>query len=346
MPKHIVRLLLLFLTLGVLGLAARAYFTDKSFGVYGEYRADAVAEIAADNPIYQGAAYCQSCHRERFAQWSAGMHKVVNCETCHGAAAKHPNLKPPPASGSRMQYLIASARYEHVTLSVPADSVKLCSLCHEKMPGRPAAQPQIDVDAHAGGKACTVCHNPHSPKITVAAVSKTVEPGAVAAGKEKAAPCAACHGADGMSGNPEWPNLAGQQRGYLIGALQGYKAGARGESVMTDLAKDLAETDTNALAAYYASLSCKSPGTSSAGTVVSAGKEKAAPCAACHGAEGMSGNPEWPSLAGQQQAYLVTALKAYQTGARQNSMMAGLAKSLSNTDIGQLAAYYAGLKCK
>jgi cytochrome c553 len=346
MPKHIVRLLLLIGAFAVVVIGARSYFIDKSFGVYGHYRADAVAEIAADAPIYKGAAYCQSCHRERFAQWSTGIHKVVNCETCHGAAAKHPNIKPPVASDTRTQILISSGRFDHVRLLIPSDTVKLCTLCHEKMPGRPAAQPQIDVKAHAGGQACTVCHNPHSPKIVVAAVPKTVTASDLAAGKQKAADCAACHGEEGASANPEWPSLAGQQSGYLAGALQAYKSGARHDAMMSDMAKELGEPDINALAAYYASLSCKSAGTSAGATALSAGKEKAAGCTACHGAEGVSANPAWPSLAGQQQDYLVNALKAYRTGARGNSMMAGVAKGLNDAEIGQLAAYYAGLKCK
>ncbi len=346
MPKHIARLLLLFGAVAVVVIGARSYFIDKSFGVYGHYRADAVTEIAADTPIYQGAAYCRTCHRERFAQWSAGIHKVVNCETCHGAAAKHPHITPPAASDSRTQILMASARFEHVQLSVPTNTVKLCTLCHERMPGRPAAQPQIDVDAHSGGQACIVCHNPHSPKIVVAAVAKTVSAGDLSAGKEKSAACAACHGAEGVSANPDWPNLAGQQRGYLVGALQGYKSGARRDSMMTDMAKDLGEPDMNALAAYYASLSCKAAGTNAAAPALSAGKEKAARCAACHGAEGVSANPAWPSLAGQQKGYLVNALMAYQTGARKNAMMAGMVKGLNEAEIGQLAAYYSGLKCK
>lgn len=345
MPKHIVRLLLLIGALGIVAIGAKFYFTDKSFGIYGEYRADAVPEIAQAAPIYRGPAYCQTCHRERFAEWSAGIHKVVICETCHGAAGTHPE-KPPVASGTRTHSLIASARFDRVALSIPADTVKLCTLCHEKTPGRPARQKQIEVSAHAGGRACIVCHNPHSPKITVAAVSKTVKPGSVTAGKEKAAPCAACHGADGVSTNPDWPSLAGQQRGYLASALQGYKAGARRDSLMTDLAKDLSEPDINTLAAYYASLRCKSSGATAAAPVVSAGKEKAADCAACHGAEGVSDNPAWPSLAGLSKTYLIKALKAYQAGTRQDAMMAGLAKDLSDTDIGQLATYYAGLSCK
>jgi cytochrome c553 len=347
MPKHIVRLLLLIGAVAVVGIGVRSHFIDKSFGVYGHYRADAVPEIAADTPIYKGAAYCQKCHGERYAQWKAGIHNVVNCETCHGAAAKHPGIKPPPvASDARTQTLIAAARFEHVRLSIPSDTVKLCTLCHEKMAGRPAAQPQIDVKSHAGGQACIVCHDPHSPKIVASAAPQAVSAGDLAAAKEKAAACAACHGEHGMSGNPEWPNLAGQQSGYLAGALQAYKSGARRDAMMTDMAKDLSEPEINALAAYYASLSCESAPTKPAAAAASAGAEKAARCATCHGAQGVSASPAWPSLAGQQKDYLVNALKAYQTGARQNPMMAGMVKGTSEAEIGQLAAYFAGLKCK
>lgn len=257
MPKHVVRLLLLIATFAVVAIGARFYFVDKSFGVYGHYRADAVAEIAADTPIYQGAAYCQKCHSELFAQWSTGIHKVVNCETCHGAAGKHPNIKPPVASSSRTQYLIAAARYDQFALSVPSDTVKLCTLCHEKMPGRPAAQPQIDVDSHAGGQACIVCHNPHSPKIVVAATLKPVKAGDLVAGKEKAARCAACHGADGVSANPAWPNLAGQHGDYLANALKAYQTGARQNPMMAGMVKELNEAEIGQLAAYYAGSKCK-----------------------------------------------------------------------------------------
>ena len=349
MPKHIVRLLLLIGIFGIVAIGAKFYFTDKSFGIYGHYRADAVAEIAADAPIYQGAASCQSCHGERYAMWLKGVHKVVTCETCHGAAAKHPSAKPaaPPAPvDPRMRSRIAAERLDHVKLMIPADTVKLCTLCHEKTPGRPAMQKQIEVSSHAGAQQCVVCHNPHSPKLAAAGVPQAAKPGDVAAGRKKAATCANCHGAEGVSPNPVWPSLAGQQRGYLVSALQAYKAGARRDPLMTEQAKGLSEADMIELAAFYASLSCKSAGSSAAAPVVSAGKAKAAACAACHGAEGTSGNPVWPSLAGLQEAYLVSALKAYRTGARQDPMMAGLVKGLNDTDIGQLAAYYAGLKCK
>ena len=75
-----------------------------------------------------------------------------------------------------------------------------------------------------------------------------------------------------------------------------------------------------------------------------AGKAKSATCAACHGTNGISNNPLWPNLAGQKQAYLVSALEMYRDGRRQNVMMSGMAKNLSDADIANLAAYYANLK--
>ncbi len=72
-----------------------------------------------------------------------------------------------------------------------------------------------------------------------------------------------------------------------------------------------------------------------------AGKQKALTCSACHGADGNSVNPEWPSLAGQNARYAVSQLKAYQSGERQNVLMSGMAMGLSAQDMEDLAAYYA-----
>ena len=73
-----------------------------------------------------------------------------------------------------------------------------------------------------------------------------------------------------------------------------------------------------------------------------AGEKKSASCAACHGASGNSTNPLWPSLAGQNAAYLEKQLKDYRDGRRQDPIMAPMATALSDTDIADLAAYYAG----
>ena len=78
--------------------------------------------------------------------------------------------------------------------------------------------------------------------------------GDAAAGKVKSATCAACHGANGISGNDLWPNLAGQKKGYLAAQLQAFRDGARSNPVMSPMAKGLSDTDIADLAAYYASL--------------------------------------------------------------------------------------------
>jgi cytochrome c553 len=75
-----------------------------------------------------------------------------------------------------------------------------------------------------------------------------------------------------------------------------------------------------------------------------AGKGKAMMCGACHGAAGISAIPTYPNLAGQKEAYLVMQLKAFKSGERNNAIMKGMVASLSDTDMADLAAYYASLK--
>ncbi len=73
------------------------------------------------------------------------------------------------------------------------------------------------------------------------------------------------------------------------------------------------------------------------------GKAKAATCAGCHGPAGMSFNTLWPNLAGQKEGYLIKQIAAFRDGVRNDPMMASMVKSLSDEDIANLAAYYAGL---
>jgi cytochrome c553 len=73
-----------------------------------------------------------------------------------------------------------------------------------------------------------------------------------------------------------------------------------------------------------------------------AGKEKAQVCAACHGQDGHSIDPTYPNLAGQHESYLVKALADYRAQRRVNPIMAPMAANLSDQDIEDLAAWYAG----
>lgn len=322
LPKHIVRLILLIVAFLVVAPVAKSYFTADSFYRYGHYRADSVQQIASHEPAYQTPRYCQICHSARHAQWSANSHRTVICEVCHGAAQGHP---------------------QNGKLPIPSDTIKLCSQCHEAMPGRPRTQPQINVAVHSNGQQCIVCHNPHAPKIVATAAKVT---GDAAAGKQRAAACGSCHGENGVSPNDTWPNLAGQHAAYLVKILSAYKSGAQKDVMMSPLAQTLSDADVQNLAAHFSSLTCKNGTGQASNGDVEAGRALAKNCAACHGETGHTTNPAWPKLAGQKEVYLVNALKAFRAGLRKDPMMAGVARALSDTDIANLAAYFAGQSCQ
>jgi cytochrome c553 len=242
MPAHIVRLLLLLAAFLLLAVTARNYVLDPSYYRFGSYRGDAVIELAAGAPQFRGPAYCQACHAERHTEWTAGAHLSVKCEVCHGPAGEHPADGPLPK---------------------PDDTIKLCTLCHEAMPTRPATQPQIVVAEHPfkhdGALQCVTCHNPHAPQVggqrapavaqaeVIPALAETAAPAALTA------PCAPCHGADGR-GVGTFPALAGSERSLLARQLQEYRSGTLQEPLMNAIAKSLNDEDIADLAEHYASL--------------------------------------------------------------------------------------------
>ncbi len=83
--------------------------------------------------------------------------------------------------------------------------------------------------------------------------------------------------------------------------------------------------------------------TAQAGGDPVAGKNRAATCAACHGQHGISVNPQWPNLAGQKERYLVKALNDFRTGVRKHPSISPVARTLSDADVENLAAYYSSL---
>lgn len=75
-----------------------------------------------------------------------------------------------------------------------------------------------------------------------------------------------------------------------------------------------------------------------------AGKTKAASCVGCHGANGISAVPTYPNLAGQKEAYLSKQMKAFKDKTRIDPTMNAMAAPLSDADMANIAAFYAGLK--
>lgn len=179
------------------------------------------------------------------------------------------------------------------------------------------------------------------------------------AGAAKAAPCAACHNADGNSSVELYPKLAGQNASYLLKQLKEFKAAAEGKAgrsnaIMAGMVMPLGEQDMQDLAAYFAGKTITPVAVPD--EAVSAGKAlymggdtvRGIPaCMACHGprGEGLSA-AGYPSLSGQHPGYLKTQLEAFRKGERNNDpngMMRDIAMKLSDEDIRILSSYVAGL---
>jgi len=91
-------------------------------------------------------------------------------------------------------------------------------------------------------------------------------------------------------------------------------------------------------------LTAGSVNTASAAGDASLGKKKSATCALCHGSNGISTKDVYPNLAGQKEGYLAKALTDFRSGARKDPLMSNIAKSLSDEDINNIAAYFSSLK--
>ncbi len=158
--------------------------------------------------------------------------------------------------------------------------------------------------------------------------------------KSAAEACSGCHGDNGVSTTPGTPSLAGIDPKFFTKVLKEYKTGQRKNDVMKPVADGLSDGEVQTLSMYYALLKpAKSP--SKAKGDANAGKAAATSCAGCHGDNGVSGNPNTPSLAGQDPEYLVDATKAYKDGTRAEESMKGVAGALNEATMHNLAAYYA-----
>ena len=162
-------------------------------------------------------------------------------------------------------------------------------------------------------------------------------------GKAMAYTCLGCHGIAGYRNTyPSYrvPKLGGQKATYLVAAVKGYRDGTREHPTMTAQAASLSDADIEDIAAYLATLNTA---TVDAGGSKDVGYEKAETCVACHGQNGVSVNPMWPTLAGQHEDYLRQALEQYRDGTRTDVVMAPLAAQLTDDDVKLLAKYYASL---
>lgn len=185
----------------------------------------------------------------------------------------------------------------------------------------------------------------------------TAADGDATRGKDKSVTCAACHGADGNSINPEWPSLAGQHQSYLVTSMLSFQEGARENVLMSPQAANLTDEDIADLAAYFSTQSPKrltaDPALISQGERLYRGgnREKSiSACIACHGPSGR-GNPRagYPSLAGQHGTYTANQLLAYRGEARRSDssvgqVMRNISALMSDDEIKAVSSYIQGLQ--
>ncbi len=164
-------------------------------------------------------------------------------------------------------------------------------------------------------------------------------------GEAAAASCAGCHGEGGVTKTEGFPSLVGLDPKYLVTAMKAYRSGQRKSDLMSGMMASVADASINDIALYYA-LQKPAPAQSPAAGDRAAGQAAATPCAGCHGDTGTSGNPDIPSLAGQDATYLATAMLAYRQGTRADETMKGMVGALDESTVKNLAAYYAAQEPK
>jgi cytochrome c553 len=176
-----------------------------------------------------------------------------------------------------------------------------------------------------------------------------------AKGQAKASVCAACHGPDGNSSIPMYPNLAGQIPEYLYKQLRDYKSGQRQNPIMSAQAAALSDEEMRNLASHFAAQKPR-PGVASDPQKARAGQRlykggntaNGLPaCAGCHSPTGAGIPSQYPRLKGQPREYTIAQLQAFRGGQRANDgamMMRAIAARLSDRDMDAVAEYITGLK--
>ncbi len=192
--------------------------------------------------------------------------------------------------------------------------------------------------------------------LTALSAGAVMAQGSAEAGRGKVATCAACHGASGNDSLlPNVPKLGGQGERYLLKQLQDIKADTRKVPLMAGQLTALSDQDLADIAAYFASLDRPVGATEESKLALGrelyrAGNAKigAAACTACHQPDGKGlAAAGYPSLTGQDTAYVEQQLKSFRARERMNDdaeVMRSIAERLSDAEIAAVASYVSGLR--
>jgi cytochrome c553 len=168
----------------------------------------------------------------------------------------------------------------------------------------------------------------------------------MAAARAKAQPCAACHGPDGNSQNPDYPILAGQTWRYIYIQLKDFQEGRRSDPQMSPMALGLSRDDMIALGNFFAAQKPLPIKFQADNAKVEAGRKtsEAVLCPMCH-LGGYVGQNEIPRVAGQWPKYVKKQLEDFKARRRTNDAgnMTSVAGTLSDADIENLSQYIGNL---
>jgi cytochrome c553 len=166
-------------------------------------------------------------------------------------------------------------------------------------------------------------------------------------GRQKAAACAPCHGADGNSTVPLFPSIAGQPRQFIEMSLIMFREGRRINEAMKPLVDKMSNADVRDLAQYFAAQKMAPPAQQPGADVAARGREitEKNNCVQCHGPR-LTGQQHIPRLAGQHREYLLQQLKGFKAGKRADfdGTMTSAAQALAEDQLGLVADYLATLQ--
>jgi cytochrome c553 len=232
-----------------------------------------------------------------------------------------------------------------------------CDRPPELSPSRSSAMSRTNAPApdstRAMGAASSPASSPKAPASASAPAADVAAGRAIALqGAPGAAACASCHGVN-AEGNAQAaiPRLAGLARPYIEHQLDSFADGTRAQPVMTQIAGALSAAQRSQVAAYFTSLrapALPAPAASAPEPAIVRGDaaRNIPACASCHGASASNAPNAGPELAGQNEAYLASALAAWKSGARHNDTsgkMPAIAKALTDAEARAAAAYYGAL---
>jgi cytochrome c553 len=152
--------------------------------------------------------------------------------------------------------------------------------------------------------------------------------------------CVKCHGEDGNASGSGMPNLTAQEPAYFVQSMQAYRSGDRSHRLMQKLVAELDDEVLQKLGVFYAVQAPARTETAGEGNA-DLGRSLVEDCSACHGADGNASGAATPTLAGQDARYFAKAMLAYQEGKRQHDKMFEAVNGLSESDVQNLAAFYA-----